>query len=144
MPMDNVFGIHTKLIKMVGVKIILDISEQFKNIANDRGRQVGRAIFGFQEEMRTTMGVKMEIEIIKSTGTEWYKDCIGKRFKVQSESRKGGRGKYVVRLEKEDRSLMNGYMYGWVDKEHCKEVKPIVYELISGEDYDYLIPIKEQ
>ena len=90
------------------------------------------------------MGVKMEIEIIKSTGTEWYKDCIGKRFKVQSESRKGGRGKYVVRLEKEDRSLMNGYMYGWVDKEHCKEVKPIVYEFISGEDYDCLIPIKEQ
>ena len=31
MPIDNVFGIHTKLIKMVGVKIILDISEQFKN-----------------------------------------------------------------------------------------------------------------
>ena len=30
MPIDNVFGIHTKLIKMVGVKIILDISEQFK------------------------------------------------------------------------------------------------------------------
>lgn len=42
----------------------------------------------------------MEIEIISSTGIEWYKDCIGKRFKVQSESRKGGRGKYVVRLEK--------------------------------------------
>ena len=35
------------------------------------------------------------------------------------------------------------YMYGWVDKEHCKEVKPIVYEFISGKDYDYLIPIKE-
>lgn len=86
----------------------------------------------------------MEIEIISSTGVEWYKDCIGKRFKVQSESRKGGRGKYVVRLEKEDRVLMNGHMYGWVDKEHCKEVKPIIYEFISGEDYDYLVPIKEQ
>lgn len=86
----------------------------------------------------------MEIEIISSTGIEWYKDCIGKRFKVQSESRKGGRGKYVVRLEKEDRVLMNWHMYGWVDKKHCKEVKLIVYEFISGENYDYLVPIKGQ
>ena len=30
MLMDNVFGIHTKLIKMVGVKIILDIKEGVK------------------------------------------------------------------------------------------------------------------
>ena len=29
MLMDNVFGIHTRLIKMVGVKIIPDISERF-------------------------------------------------------------------------------------------------------------------
>ena len=58
------------------------------------------------------MYLKVKKEIIDSTVFEdkWYKDCIGKRFKVQSESRKGGRGKYVVRLEKEDRSLMNGYM----------------------------------
>ena len=53
----------------------------------------------------------MEIEIINHTGVEWYK--------VQSESRKGGKGKYVVRLSKDDRGLMNGYPYGWVDKEHC-------------------------
>ena len=71
------------------------------------------------------MEIQMEIEIISSTGIEWYKDCIGKRFKVQSESRKGGRGKYVVRLEKEDRVLMNGHMYGWVDKEHCILLKPL-------------------
>lgn len=65
----------------------------------------------------------MEVEIINSTGVEWYKDCIGKRFKVQSESRKGGKGKYVLRLEKEDRHLMNGYIYGWADKEHCKIIQ---------------------
>lgn len=39
---------------------------------------------------------------------------------------------------------MNWHMYGWVDKKHCKEVKPIVYEFISGENYDYLVPIKGQ
>ena len=65
----------------------------------------------------------MIIEIIKSNGFEWYKDCIGKRFVVQSKSKKGGRDKYVVRLGKEDRYLMNGYPYGWVLKEHCKVVK---------------------
>ncbi|MDU2672631.1 MAG: hypothetical protein E7C49_11530 [Clostridium sp.] len=70
--------------------------------------------------MKSKIGGIMEIEIINSTGVEWYKDCIGKIFKVQSESRKGGRGKYVVRLEKVDRHLMNGYQYGWVKKEHCK------------------------
>lgn len=64
----------------------------------------------------------MEIEIIKSNGYEWYKDCIGNRFTVHSESRKGGRNKYVVRLNKEDRHLMNGYNYGWVLKEHCKVI----------------------
>ena len=64
----------------------------------------------------------IEIEVIKSDGYEWYKDCIGKRFVVQSESKKGGKGKYVVRLNKEDRHLMNGYNYGWVLKEHCKIV----------------------
>jgi len=52
----------------------------------------------------------MEIEIIKSNGYEWYKDCIGKRFTVHSESRKGGRNKYVVRLNKEDRHLMNEHL----------------------------------
>lgn len=68
------------------------------------------------------VGDNMEIEIIKSNGYEWYKDCIGKRFTFHSESRKGGRNKYVVRLNKEDRHLMNGYNYGWVLKEHCKIV----------------------
>lgn len=70
--------------------------------------------------MKFKIGGIMEIEITNSTGVEWYKDCIGKRFKVQSESRKGGKGKYVLRLEKVDRHLMNGYQYGWVNKEHCK------------------------
>jgi len=68
------------------------------------------------------VGDNMEIEIIKSNGYEWYKDCIGKRFTVHSESRKGGRNKYVVRLNKEDRHLMNKHPYGWVLKEHCKIV----------------------
>jgi len=31
---------------------------------------------------------------------------------LRSESRKGGKGKYVVRLNKENRYLMNGYNYG--------------------------------
>jgi hypothetical protein len=35
MPMDNVFGIHTKLIKMVGVKIILDIKVLLEELMAD-------------------------------------------------------------------------------------------------------------
>ncbi|GAB6170067.1 hypothetical protein JCM1393_25270 [Clostridium carnis] len=73
----------------------------------------------------------MYIKILKSTGNEWYSKCIGKRFKVHSESRKGGRGKYIVRLEKEDRWLMNGHMYGWVDQEHCILLKPLECESIE-------------
>lgn len=62
----------------------------------------------------------MYLKIVKSSGSEWYKKCIGKMFKVHSESKKGGKGKYIVRLEKDDRWLMNGYIYGWVDKKHFK------------------------
>jgi len=86
----------------------------------------------------------MEVKIIKCEGNEWYKDCIGMRFVVQSESRKGGKGKYVLRLEGEDRHLMNGYMYGWVRKEHCEEVKPLIYEFVQGKGHhDYLVPVEE-
>ena len=65
----------------------------------------------------------MKLIILKSTGDEWYKKCIGRDFVIHSESRKGGKDKYIVRLNKEDRWLMNGYMYGWVDKEHCIVLK---------------------
>lgn len=66
----------------------------------------------------------MIIKINKITNSNvWYKNCLNKEFKVQSESRKGGNGKYVVRLNKEDRNLMNGYMYGWVKKEDCEIVE---------------------
>lgn len=65
----------------------------------------------------------MEIEIIKSNDYEWYKNCVGKKFIVHSESRKGGKDNYIVRLNKEDRHLMNGYPYGWVSKEHCIAVQ---------------------
>ncbi|MCJ8343308.1 MAG: hypothetical protein MJH09_10780 [Cetobacterium sp.] len=65
----------------------------------------------------------MKIKIIKSEGNKWYKDCIGKQFEVHSESKKGGRGKYIVRIKKEDRHLMNGYIYGWVKKEDCEIVE---------------------
>lgn len=65
----------------------------------------------------------MKIKIIKSEGLKWYKDCIGREFIIQSESRKGGRGNYVVRLNKEDRHLMNGYIYGWVDKNDCEVIE---------------------
>ena len=57
----------------------------------------------------------MKIQIIKSNSICWYKDLVGYTFKVQSESKKGGKGKYVVRIPKDLRYLMNGYMYGWVD-----------------------------
>lgn len=66
--------------------------------------------------------INMEIKVMKSDGYEWYKDCIDKKFIVQSESKKGGKGKYVVRLNKEDRHLMNGYNYGWISKEHCRVI----------------------
>lgn len=80
----------------------------------------------------------MDIKIVKCSGKEWYAKCIGKRFKIHSESRKGGRGKYIVRLEKEDRYLMNGYMYGWVDKEHCILLKPLELQFLSDDFGDYL------
>lgn len=65
----------------------------------------------------------MIIKINKITNSNvWYKNCLNKEFKVQSESRKGGKGKYIVRLNREDRHLMNGYIYGWVKKEDCKIV----------------------
>ena len=65
----------------------------------------------------------MKIKIIKSDGYEWYKDCIGKEFIVQSESRKSGKGKYLVKLNKEDRYLTNGYKYEWVLKKHCEVIE---------------------
>jgi hypothetical protein len=65
----------------------------------------------------------MIIKIIKSNGIEWYKNCIGRKFVVHSESRKGGKNKYIVQLNKEDRKLMNGHPYGWVLKEHCKVIE---------------------
>lgn len=62
----------------------------------------------------------MTIKIINVQKDTWYENCLDKTFVVQSESRKDGKGKYVVRLNKKDRYLMNGYVYGWVDKEDCK------------------------
>lgn len=87
----------------------------------------------------------MDIKIVKCRGNEWYKNCIGRRFTVHSESRKGGRGKYIVRLEKYDRYLMNGHMYGWVDKEHCILLKPIELEFVPIDFGAYLkeVEVKE-
>lgn len=64
----------------------------------------------------------MKIRIIKSDNC-WYDDLIGTEFIVQSTSRKGGKGKYVVRMPKELKHLMNGYMYGWVEQEHCEIIE---------------------
>ena len=64
----------------------------------------------------------MKVQIIKSGDNCWYKGLEGKEFVVQSESKKGGKGKYVVRIPKELRYLMNGYIYGWVDKEDCIQI----------------------
>lgn len=33
---------------------------------------------------------------------------------------------------------MNGYMYGWIDKEHCTLLKPLEYEFITNDFGDYL------
>ena len=79
---------------------------------------------------------------MKSTGNEWYSKCIGERFTIHSESKKGGRGKYVVRIPKHLIWLMNGHMYGWVDKEHCILLKPLPcdYKLMNkqgGEEVNY-------
>lgn len=62
----------------------------------------------------------MKIRIIEEFG--WYQNLVGHEFEVQSESRKGGKGKYVVRLKGEQRQYMNDYPYGWVDKEHCEAI----------------------
>ena len=48
----------------------------------------------------------MDLKIMKSTGKEWYDKCIGERFTIHSESKKGGRGKYVVRIPKHLRELI--------------------------------------
>ena len=86
----------------------------------------------------------MRIKIIDSTGVEWYSECIGKVFEVHSKSRKGGKNKYVVRLDKEDRHLMNGYMYGWVHKKHCIKIPEIIdgkcvwcKEIVNFEQNEY-------
>ena len=63
--------------------------------------------------------ISLDLKIMTSTGNEWYSKCIGERFTIHSESKKGGKGKYVVRIPKHLRWLMNGYMYGWVEKGHC-------------------------
>lgn len=76
----------------------------------------------------------MKIQIVKSESNCWYKDLKGYTFKVQSESKKGGKGKYVVRIPKELRHLMNGYMYGWVDKNDCIQV----IESIDKSDIGYI------
>ena len=34
----------------------------------------------------------MDLKIMKSTGKEWYDKCIGERFTIHSESKKGGKG----------------------------------------------------
>lgn len=88
----------------------------------------------------------MDLKIMKSTGDEWYSKCIGERFTIHSESKKGGRGKYVVRIPKHLRWLMNGYMYGWVDKEHCILLKPLPcdYKLITLNNTLALVPMEEE
>ena len=75
----------------------------------------------------------MDLKIVKSTGNEWYSECTGERFTIHSESKKGGRGKYVVRIPKQLRELMNGHMYGWVDKKDCVLLKelPTEYKLTT-------------
>lgn len=106
-----------------------------------------------------------KIKIIYSNCEKcWYNNCIGNEYIVQSKSRKGGKGKYIVRIPKEDRHLMNGYMYGWIDIEHTTfveyddiklgdKVKIIINDEIFGESFndeigtiikidEYAIPIE--
>ena len=74
----------------------------------------------------------MKVQIIKSDKVCWYKGLEGEEFIVQSESRKGGKGKYVVRIPKSLRHLMNGHMYGWVDKDDCIEIDNVDKSNISS------------
>lgn len=62
----------------------------------------------------------MKIKIVSSDCNNWYKNCIGEIFPVHSESRKGGRGKWVVNIPHKHRHLTNGHMYGWIEKDDCK------------------------
>ena len=90
--------------------------------------------------------ISLDLKIMKSTGKECYDKCIGERFTIHSESKKGGKGKYIVRIPKHLRWLMNGYMYGWVDKEHCILLKPLptYYKLISFNGNGELVEHKEE
>lgn len=76
----------------------------------------------------------MKVQIIKSEKSYWYHGLEGCVFKVQSESKKGGKGKYVVRIPKELRHLMNGYMYGWIDKNDCIQI----FENVDKSDIGYI------
>ena len=35
--------------------------------------------------------ISLDLKIMKSTGKEWYDKCIGERFTIHSESKKGGK-----------------------------------------------------
>ena len=63
----------------------------------------------------------MKIKIVKSDDYRWYKNLIDTEFIVQSESRKGGKGKYVIRIPKELRYLMNICMVGLNKESDMKE-----------------------
>ncbi|MED4990132.1 hypothetical protein [Parageobacillus toebii] len=55
-----------------------------------------------------------ELIVTGSDGYEWYKDYIGHKFVIQSESR--DKKCFVVRTTQEQA----GWPYGWVDKSHCE------------------------
>jgi hypothetical protein len=55
-----------------------------------------------------------ELIVTCSDGYEWYKDYIGHKFVIQSESR--DKKCFVVRTTQEQA----GWPHGWIDKSHCK------------------------
>jgi hypothetical protein len=55
-----------------------------------------------------------ELIVTGSDGYEWYKDYIGYKFVIQSESR--DKKCFVVRTTQEQA----GWPHGWIDKSHCK------------------------
>lgn len=79
----------------------------------------------------------MYIKIMKSNKSKWYSKCIGERFKVHSERK----GKYIVILEKQDRWLINGQMYGWVSKTHCILLKATKLDFCTT---DFGVFLKEE
>lgn len=63
------------------------------------------------------------VKVKSAEESDWYKELIGQLFVVHSESRRGGKGNFVVRLCGDHRrKYFNGKPYGKIKAAHCVEV----------------------